>query len=83
MDTIFMKSHTKTTNLKYQPRHGIKSLSYLMDHYHFYYQIFKIILIILSKSMTHLLITLQKRGYVNKIKNRITFKIKTGIISNF
>ena len=44
-----MKSHTKTINLKYQPQHKIKSLNCLMDHYHFYYQIFKIILIILSK----------------------------------
>ena len=26
------KSHTKITNLKYQLRHGMKSLNYLMDH---------------------------------------------------
>ena len=36
------KSHTKIINLKYQPRHGMKSLNYLMDH--ILYQIFRIIL---------------------------------------
>ena len=34
-----IKNHTKIINLKYQPRHGMKSLNYLMDH--FLYQIFK------------------------------------------
>ena len=37
-----IKSHTKIINLKYQPRHGMKSLNYLMDH--ILYQIFRIIL---------------------------------------
>ena len=36
------KSHTKIINLKYQVRHRMKSLNYLMDHIP--YQIFKIIL---------------------------------------
>ena len=36
------KSHTKIINLKYQLRHGLKSLNYLMDH--ILYQIFKIAL---------------------------------------
>ena len=36
-----IKSHTKIMNLKFQLRHGVKSLSYLMDHA--MYQIFKII----------------------------------------
>ena len=36
------KSHTKIINLKYQLRHAIKSLNYLMDH--ILYQIFKITL---------------------------------------
>ena len=36
-----LKSHTKTIILKYKPRHGMKSLNYLMDH--ILYQIFKII----------------------------------------
>ena len=35
-----LKSHTKIINLKYQLRHGMKSLNYLMDH--ILYQIFKI-----------------------------------------
>ena len=36
------KSHTKLINFKYQFRHGMKSVNYLMDH--ILYQIFKIIL---------------------------------------
>ena len=36
------KSHTKIINLKYQVRHGIKSLNYPMGH--ILYQIFKITL---------------------------------------
>ena len=36
------KSHTKIINLKYQLRHGIKSLNYLMDH--ILCQVFKITL---------------------------------------
>ena len=35
-----IKSHTKIIHLKYQVRHGIKNLNYLMDH--ILYQIFKI-----------------------------------------
>ena len=27
-----LKSHTKIINLKYQLRHGMNSLNYLMDH---------------------------------------------------
>ena len=41
----------------------------------YYVQIFKIILSISSKNMRQLLII---RIYVNKIENRITFKLKTG-----
>ena len=41
------------------------------------YKIFKIILSLLSKTMKHLLIILQLE-YVNKIENRITFRIKIG-----
>ena len=37
-----LKSHTKIIDLKYQLRHGMKSLNYLMDH--ILYQIFKIAL---------------------------------------
>ena len=51
------KSHTKIINLKYQLRHGMKNLNYLIDH--ILYQIFKTILSISSKNMRQLLIILQ------------------------
>ena len=51
------KGHTKIVNLRYQFRHSINSLNYLMDH--ILYQIFKTILIISSKNMRKLLIILQ------------------------
>ena len=43
-----LKGYTKTMNLKYQLRRGIKSLNYLMDH--ILYPIFKIVLSISSKT---------------------------------
>ena len=43
-----IKSYTKIINLKYQPRHGMKSLNYLMDQ--ILYQIFKITLNISQKT---------------------------------
>ena len=43
------KSHTKVKNLKNQVQRGMKNLNYLKDY--ILYQIFKIILSILSKSM--------------------------------
>ena len=46
-----------------------------MDH--FLYPIFKIILSIYKKNIRERLIILHKE-YINKIENRITFKIKTG-----
>ena len=66
-------------NLKYQLRHGMTSLNYLMDH--IFYQIFKNILTILAKNMRQLKHKTDNpsvRIYVNKLENRITFKIKTG-----
>ena len=59
--------HTKTVNLKYQLPY---SLNYLMDH--ILYQIFKTIL-----SISSIMI------YVNKLENRIMFKIKTILFSTF
>ena len=59
-----IKKLYKATNLKYQFLRGMINLNCLMDYVP--YLIFKIIL---SKSI---------RMYVNKIENRITFKIKTG-----
>ena len=52
-----IKSHSKTKNLKYQLRHGMKSMNYLMDH--ILYQIFKITLNTSSQKMRQLLIILQ------------------------
>ena len=70
-----IKSSYKTITLKYQHQHGMINLDYQMVY--ILYQIFKIILN-----------TIQKHGesidkpsvkiYVNKIENRITFKIKSG-----
>ena len=51
------KSHTKAISLKHYLKRGMKNLYYLTDHIQ--YQIFKIILSLSSKSMKHLLITLQ------------------------
>ena len=63
-------------NLKYQLRHGMKSLNYLMDHTQ--YQIFKNILSISSKKNETVTDNPSIRIYVNKIENRIAFEIKTG-----
>ena len=54
----------------------MKSLNYLMAH--ILYQIFKIILSISEKKHGEKTDNPSLRIYVNKIKNRITFKIKTG-----
>ena len=52
------------------------NLNYLMDHMP--YQIFKIILSIFKKKHNEKIDNLSFRIYVNKIENRIIFKIKTG-----
>ena len=56
------KSHAKTINIKYQLQQykisALKSLNYLMDY--ILYQIFQIILSILSKSIKKWLIILQQ-----------------------
>ena len=54
----------------------MKNLSYLMDHIQ--YQIFKIILNILKKTHIESVDNTSIRIYVNKIENRIKFKIKNG-----
>ena len=66
------KNITKTLNLKYQVRCGLKTLNYLVDH--FLCQIFKIILIILSKNQT-VADNPPVRIYVNKLEKNITFRI--------
>ena len=57
-------------NLKYQFRHGMKRLNYLMDNILYFEYIFKI-----HETVTD---NPSIRMYVNRIENRITFKIKTG-----
>ena len=62
-------------NLKYQLRHGMKKLMYLLDH--ILYQILEITLNI-SKKHGEKTDNPSIKIYVNKMENRITFKIKTG-----
>ena len=57
-------------NLKYQLRYGMKRLNYLMDNILYFEYIFKI-----HETVTD---NPSIRMYVNRIENRITFKIKTG-----
>ena len=52
------------------------NLNYQMDH--ILHQIFKIILSIFEKERNENINNPSRRIYVNKIENRITFKIKTG-----
>ena len=63
-------------NLKYQLQHETINLNYLMDHV--LYQIFKTILSIFKKKHGEKLDNPSIKIYVNKIKNRIIFKSKTG-----
>ena len=70
------KTHTVTISLKYQLQHGIINLNCLMNH--ILYQIFKIILNIFKKKHGQNIDNPSVRIYVNKIENRITFKVKNG-----
>ena len=72
----YKKSHTVIINLKYQIQHGMKNLNYLMDH--ILYQKFKIILNIPSKNHEKITDNPSIRIYINKIENKVTFKIKPG-----
>ena len=79
-----IKSYIKTINLKFKlkPQLGMMNFNYLMDH--ILYQIFKIVLNILSKHMKKLTdnspINIFIMFYIiySKMENTITFKIKTG-----
>ena len=62
-----------TINLKH---HGVMNLNYLNDYN--LWQIFKIILSNFFKNHGENIDNLSVSIYVNKIRNRITFKIKTG-----
>ena len=55
---------------------GVMNLNYLMDH--ILYQIFKFILNTFKNIYNEKIDNPKIRIYVNKIENRITFKIKTG-----
>ena len=67
------KSHIRTLKLKFRLEHGVKNLNYLMNHN--VYQIFKIILNLYKKHRGKT-VNPSIRIYINKIENRITFKIK-------
>ena len=62
-------------HLKYLLQHGMMNLNHQMGYIQ--NQIFKIILSIFLKNIVKVLITHQSK-YVNKIENRVTFKIKNG-----
>ena len=68
-----IKSHTKTINWKYQLRCGMKNWRYLADHV--LYQLFKIISEYILKKHGEKTDNPSIRIYVNKIENRIQFKI--------
>ena len=72
----YNKNYLKTTNFKYQLKHKMINLNYLMDY--IIHQIFKIMLSILSKKHETLTNQTPIRIYVNKIENRIAFKTKSG-----
>ena len=63
-------------NLKDQLRHGMKGLNYHLGQV--LYQIFKITLNISLKKLEKVTYNPSILMYVNKIENRIKFKIKTG-----
>ena len=68
-------------NLKYQLQHGMRSLIYLTDH--ILYQIFKIILMYLKKKHRNKTGNPSIKTYINKMENRITFKIKKVLSRTF
>ena len=71
------KSHIKTTHKKHQLHHGMTNLNYLVDYV--LYVTLKIVSSISTKTMKHETITDNRpiQTNINKIKNRITYKIKT------
>ena len=67
-----MKKHTKMINLKYQLRHGIQNLNYLMGH--ILYQIFNIVLNISLKDHEAVADSLETEDKINiTIKNDVLF----------
>ena len=69
------KNIKKLMNLKHQLRNRVKSLNYLIHH--ILYQMFKTILNVPWRKHGEKTDNHPIRIYLNKIENRITFKIKT------
>ena len=67
-----IKSSYNNNKLKVSAQHGMTNLNYLMES--ILYQIFNIILIYFKKARRKC----HQYKYVNKIENRVTFKIKNG-----
>ena len=65
------KSHTKTINLNYQVQHGMKNGSYSVSDIQGYFEC-------IAKELGEKTDNLSIKIYVNKIENRIGFKIKRG-----
>ena len=70
-----LKSHTNIINLKYQPQHGMKSLNFWWVIFLIRYS--RLFWIYIEKHET-ITDNPSIKIYVNIIRNRITFKVKTG-----
>ena len=75
------KSHTKIINLKYQLWHGMENFNHLMDHI-LCIRYSRLFWIFLKKHET-VTDNSSIMIYINKIENRITFKIKTAYFLEF
>ena len=73
--------HAIMINLKCLLQHGVKNLNYQMDHVQ--YRISKITFNILKKKHSQNVESPSIRIYVNKIENRIAFKIKSRYYVDF
>ena len=70
------KNPTTIINLKYKLQDGMINLNYLMDH--ILHQAFKTFLSVSKKKHGEKIDNPSIRIYTNKIKNRVSLKIKTG-----
>ena len=70
------KAHTIAINLKYLHQHGMINLNCLMDH--ILHHTLNIILSIFKKKHGENIDKPSVKIYVNKIEDRVTFKIKNG-----
>ena len=76
------KHHIKTINLEYQLQHEMKNVNYLIYNQIVYIRYSKSFWIYI-KNHGEKTVNPPIRIYVNKIENRITFKIKTGYYLEF